>query len=67
MLLKHVGDTDDVDRPAGGVEFELFAFLVLAMKGELSAVGEGAESLGLLLAGATGDGRLGDVVALEKQ
>ena len=66
VLLEHVGDTDDVDRPAGGVRLELLTFLVLAVEGVFGAVGEGAEALGLLLAGATGNDGLGDVVALEE-
>ena len=67
MLFEHVGDTDDVDRPAGGVRLELLTFLVLAVEGVFGAVGEGAEALGLLLAGAAGNDGLGDVVALEEQ
>lgn len=66
MLLEHVGDAYDVDRPAGGVKLELFTFLVLAVEGEFSAVSEGAEPLGLLFAGAAGDNGLGDVVALKE-
>lgn len=67
MLFEHVGDTNDVDSPTGGVRLELLALLVLAVEGVLRALCEGAETLSLLLAGAAGNVGLGDVVALEEQ